>query len=60
MNRLQNELDFVIVNAIDAKNNILFTEKDPFYIDIHDNLTFLPDNNFIWTSEKTDIIIFIY
>lgn len=52
MNRLQNELDFVIVNALDAKNNILFTEKDQCYIDIHDNLTFLPDNNFIWTSEK--------
>ena len=52
MNRLQNELDFVIVNALNAKNNILFTEKDPCYIEIHDNLIFLPDNNFIWTSEK--------
>ena len=29
-----------------------FTEKDKYFIDIHDNLTFLPEDNFIWTSEK--------
>ena len=27
-------------------------EKDKYYIDINDNLTFLPEDNFIWTSEK--------
>ena len=52
MNRLQNELDFIVVNSNDMSNYILFTEKDKYYIDIHDNLTFLPENNFIWTSEK--------
>ena len=52
MNRLQNELDFIVVNALNTENNVLFTEKDLCYIDIHDNLTFLPNNNFIWTSEK--------
>ena len=53
MNRHQNELDFIVVNATDASNNVLFTEKDKYYIDVHDNLTFLPDQNFIWTSEKS-------
>jgi len=52
MNRHQNELDFIIANAKNGGNNVLFNEKDKYYIDIHDNLTFLPDNNFIWTSEK--------
>ena len=52
MNRHQNELDFVLANAEDGSNKVLFTEKDKYYIDIHDNLTFLPENNFIWTSEK--------
>jgi len=52
MNRHQNELDFVLVNAEDGSNKVLFTEKDKYYIDIHDNLTFLPEDNFIWTSEK--------
>ena len=52
MNRHQNELDFILVNASDGSNKVLFTEKDKYYIDIHDNLTFLPERNFIWTSEK--------
>ncbi|MAW21772.1 MAG: S9 family peptidase [Flavobacteriales bacterium] len=52
MNRHQNELDFIIVNASDCSNTVLFTEKDKYFIDIHDNLTFLPEENFIWTSEK--------
>ena len=52
MNRYQNELDFVLANTEDGSNKILFTEKDKYFIDIHDNLTFLPQDNFIWTSEK--------
>ena len=52
MNRHQNELDFVLANTDDASNKVLFTEKDKYYIDVHDNLTFLPEDNFIWTSEK--------
>ena len=52
MNRHQNELDFILANAEDGTNRVLFTEKDKYYIDIHDNLTFLPEDNFIWTSEK--------
>ncbi|MEC9209327.1 MAG: S9 family peptidase [Bacteroidota bacterium] len=52
MNRHQNHLDFVLANAEDGTNRILFTEKDKYFIEIHDNLTFLPENNFIWTSEK--------
>jgi dipeptidyl-peptidase-4 len=27
-------------------------EKDKAYVDVTDNLTFLNDNSFIWTSEK--------
>ena len=52
LNRHQNKLDFILVNAQDASNNILFSEQDKYYIDINDNITFLPNNFFIWTSEK--------
>ena len=52
MNRHQNELDFIVANANDGSNKVLFTETDEYYIDIHDNLSFLPEGNFIWTSEK--------
>ncbi len=53
MNRHQNELDFIVANTTDGSNTVLFTEKDKYYIDVHDNLTFLPEGNFIWTSEKS-------
>ena len=53
LNRKQNELDFILANVNNNTNRIIFTEKDKYYIDIHDNLTFLPNNNFIWTSEKS-------
>jgi dipeptidyl-peptidase-4 len=52
MNRHQNQLDFIVANTKDASNEVLFSEKDKFFIEIHDNLTFLPEGNFIWTSEK--------
>ncbi len=51
MNRHQNHLK---LQAVNAKNNsvaILLEERDNAYIDINDNLTFLEDDSFIWTSE---------
>ena len=52
MNRRQNELDLWMINAKTNKTNLVFTEKDDAYIDVTDNLTFLKDNSFIWTSES--------
>ena len=53
-NRHQNQLDFIIVNAKDGSSQTIFTENDPAYIDVTDNLTFLNDGKyFIWTSEKS-------
>lgn len=52
MNRHQNNLDFHFVDAKTSTSKIILNEKDNYYIDITDNLTFLDDNSFIWTSEK--------
>jgi dipeptidyl-peptidase-4 len=52
MNRHQNELDLWMVNAKTNTSDLVLTEKDKAYIEITDNLTFLNDNSFIWTSEK--------
>ncbi len=52
MNRHQNELDLWMINAKKNKAFIAISEKDKAYIDITDNLTFLKDDSFIWTSEK--------
>ena len=54
MNRHQNHLDFLLVDANTAKSRVLFTETDKYYLDVHDNTTFLNDGkHFIWTSEKS-------
>ena len=51
LNRHQNVLDFYYVDA-SGKASIAFTEKDTAYVDVTDDLTFLKDGSFLWTSEK--------
>ena len=53
MNRHQDQLDLVFVNASENSSKLIHQEKDAAYVDITDNLTFLNDNSFIWTSEKS-------
>lgn len=53
MNRHQNELSLLLVDADTGNSSELLKEKNKYYIDIHDNLSFLKDGkHFIWTSEK--------
>ncbi|HLT53787.1 MAG TPA: S9 family peptidase [Flavobacteriaceae bacterium] len=52
MNRHQNELDLWFINAKIATSKLVLEERDKAYVDITDNLTFLKDHSFIWTSEK--------
>ncbi|WP_299525955.1 S9 family peptidase, partial [uncultured Lutibacter sp.] len=52
LNRHQNNLNLYFINATDFSSKVVLNETDNAYIDIHDNLTFLKDNSFIWTSEK--------
>lgn len=53
MNRHQNELDLVFVDAANNTSELVLQERDEAYVDITDDLTFLNDNSFIWTSEKS-------
>ena len=52
VNRHQNELDLWFINANGYEETLIFTEKDKAYVEVTDNLTFLDDNSFLWTSEK--------
>ncbi|MEL6141365.1 MAG: DPP IV N-terminal domain-containing protein, partial [Bacteroidota bacterium] len=53
MNRHQNELELVIANTTTGKQSTILTEKNPYYIDITNHLTFLKNGKqFIWSSEK--------
>ena len=52
LNRHQNDLKLVAVNAVNFTSKVILNETDKAYVDIQDHLTFLTDNSFIWTSEK--------
>ncbi len=52
LNRHQNNLDLIFIDAKTKTPKVVLNEKDEAYIDVTDNLTFLDDNSFIWTSEK--------
>lgn len=52
INRHQNHLKLHLVDTKTNKVSVLLEEKDEAYVDVHDNLTFLADDSFIWTSEK--------
>lgn len=52
LNRHQNNLDLVFVDADNGNATVVLNETDKAYVDVTDNLTFLDDNSFIWTSEK--------
>ncbi len=52
LNRHQNRLTLHKVDASNLGVSVLLEESDDAYVDVTDNLTFLPDDRFIWTSEK--------
>ncbi|MCD4747027.1 MAG: DPP IV N-terminal domain-containing protein, partial [Bacteroidales bacterium] len=53
MNRLQNKLEILLADANTGSSKVIYTEKNKYYIDITDDLTFLNDKkHFIITSEQ--------
>ncbi|HEX9979571.1 MAG TPA: S9 family peptidase [Flavobacterium sp.] len=52
INRHQDNLDLLFIDGKTGNARVVLNEKDKAYVDITDNLTFLKDNSFIWTSEK--------
>ena len=53
MNRLQNKLELMLANAENGNTKTILTEEAKTYIDITDDLTFLPGGKgFIWSSEN--------
>ncbi len=52
LNRHQDNLDLIFVDGNSGATKVVLNEKDKAYVDVTDNLTFLQDNSFIWTSEK--------
>ncbi len=54
LNRHQNALDIYAMNAKSGKTKKIINETSKYYVDIHDDLTFLDNGKqFIWSSEKS-------
>lgn len=52
LNRHQDNLDLLFIDGTTGVAKVVMNEKDAAYVDVTDNLTFLKDNSYIWTSEK--------
>lgn len=52
LNRHQDNLDLLFIDGNSGDAKVVLNEKNKAYIDVTDNLTFLKDNSFIWTSDK--------
>ncbi|PXX31703.1 dipeptidyl-peptidase-4 [Arenibacter sp. ARW7G5Y1] len=52
LNRHQNQLRLFTVSTINNTSSLLLEETDDAYVTVTDDLTFLADDSFVWTSEK--------
>ncbi|MDO3695879.1 S9 family peptidase [Wenyingzhuangia sp. chi5] len=52
LNRHQNDLNLYFCDVEMNQVKLVLNEKEDTYIDVTNNLTFLNDNSFLWTSEK--------
>jgi dipeptidyl-peptidase-4 len=53
LNRLQNKLEYLLSDANSGLSKSIFTEQNDAYVEINDNLEFLPDNeSFLFNSER--------
>ena len=54
MNRLQNKLELLLANAADGSSKVIYSEKNKWYININDEITFLPDgHSIVFSSERS-------
>ena len=54
LNREQTVLDMLLADASSGKSSLLLSEKDPYWINVSDDLRFLKNSNqFLWSSERT-------
>ncbi len=53
INRHQNHLQLWRYNIDENTSKVLLEEREDTYVDVHDNLRFLKDGSFLWTSERS-------
>ena len=59
LNREQNNLDLLLADASNGKTTTILTEKDPYWINVSDDLRFLKDSKrFLWPASAPATAIF--
>ncbi len=55
LNRLQNQLDILLVNVATGTSELIYREDNPYYIEEshYDHFIFIDNNRYIMTSEKS-------
>ncbi|MBC7555238.1 MAG: S9 family peptidase [Taibaiella sp.] len=54
LNRLQNKLELMLARPATGTTEVIYTEKNKYYIDINDQISFLPDgHSMILRSERS-------
>jgi len=57
MNRLQNKVELLFANAATGASEVVYTEDNKSYVEVNDNMEFLPDNSsFVFTSEVSGYV----
>ncbi len=54
LNRHQNHLELLLTDAQSGVSRVIYEEKNKYYIDITDDLTFMPDNQSLVISSERD------
>ena len=53
LNRTQNHLEMIAASASTGEQRVVFSESDPFWVNLDGDVTFLSDGKrFLWTSER--------
>ena len=62
LNRVQNRLDLLVVDAQSGASHILLHEEDPYWINVNDVLHFFRDGSrFLWGSERDGFLhLYLY
>jgi len=53
LNRGQDELELVFIDADSGRSRSVFVETDPHWINVPAGLPFVSDDRFVWTSERS-------
>ena len=53
LNRAQTVLDLILADTTSGKSRVALTDKDQYWINVSDDLNFLRDGRFLWSSERS-------